>query len=194
MLSSWVRMPRRFSARASRSPGPKLALPAATRVSRAVCIRSTALPRASSVRVMAFLAESAPRWLAMLTRSCASARSARAAAVGSSLGRITRLPLVRRVWASESSRWRRCSSVTPASYWVAVAMRVMVQCSSASGGLQQRVEHALRHLQGLGRGLVALLELDQAGGLLVEVHAGLGRQGLLGVLQHRGRDLGGGLG
>src|SRR5215207_10893174 len=53
--------------------------------------------------------------------------------------------------------------------------------ASSPADLQEAVEDRLRDLQHLGGGLVALLELDQAGRLLVEVDARLLGHRRLGV-------------
>jgi hypothetical protein len=66
-------------------------------------------PKALSARRIELRLVSSARSWASLRFSAASARSAAAAAAGSSLAFITRLPLVRRSCASVSAAWRRCS-------------------------------------------------------------------------------------
>src|SRR6516225_3117722 len=99
----------------------------------------------------------------------ASARSARAAAAGSSLARLTRLPVVSCSCSALRSACRRASVSRPTSYALAVAIRMAVprKRRRLRGDLQQRIEHRLRDLQDARRRLVALLELDEAGRFLV---------------------------
>jgi hypothetical protein len=99
-------------------------LPAATSSSRACCIRSPALPSELSVCAIATLLASTARWLVTVRWTLASARSARAAAAGSSLARATRLPEVICSCSFESSLWRCCSVSTPESKALAVAIRM----------------------------------------------------------------------
>src|SRR5436305_4899359 len=106
---------------------------------------------------MSTLLASTARWLVSLRPTAAIARSARAAAAGSSLARLTRLPVVSCSCSALSSAWRRESVSTPVSKALAVLIRMEVLSREARSvaDLEQAVEHRLRDLQHLGRGLVA---------------------------------------
>ena len=169
--SSCARICAIWSPRCLRSTSLYAALPAATIASRACCTSEPASASALSVCVIALRLASTARWLVWLRTMAAVARSARAAAAGSSLALLTRFCEVMRCCDSASSDCARCRLVMPASNDCAVL--ILMAClegkGDSSADLEQRVEDRLRDLQHLGRRLVALLVLDQARRFLVEV-------------------------
>ena len=74
--------------------------------------------------VIALLLASTARWLATARRSEASARSERAAAAGSSLAWLTRLPLVSCACAFESFDWRSTSVSSAKTLLLLVLRRI----------------------------------------------------------------------
>src|SRR5574344_516182 len=129
------------------------------------------------------------------------ARSAWAAATGSSLARSTRIPAeVCSIWLASSF----CCLLMlwmVRSYILAVPKREIVMAktpyvtyTSAAHSVQHAVKQALCNLNHFGRGLVGLLVLQQARSLFVQVDARNGGAVQLQVVRHGGRELFGQLG